>query len=92
MWKQFLCIMTFLILLACSSKKRPIIGESAYQIALNSIYKDASVSPLKKKDLKNFNGLAFFPIDSSFIVQAKFKKIKNSASFEMTTTTDRKPL
>ncbi len=92
MWKLILCTITLLIFSSCSSKKRPILGESAYQIALNSIYKDGSISPLKKKDLKNFNGLDFFPVDSSFIVKAKFTKIKNALSFTMPTNTDRKPL
>jgi len=92
MWKLVLYTAALLIFNSCSSKKKPILGKSAYQIALNSSYKDASISPLKKKDLKKFNGLAFFPIDSSFIVKAKFTKIKNALNFKMATTTDRKPL
>jgi uncharacterized protein (DUF1684 family) len=89
MWKLFLCTISLLFICSCSSKKRPILGESEYQIALNSVFKDASVSPLKKKDLKNFNGLAFFPIDSSFIIKASFTKKENATSFVMKTTTDR---
>jgi len=89
MWKLFLCTISLLFFYSCSSKKRPILGESKYQIALNSVFKDASISPLKKKDLKNFNGLAFFPIDSSFIVKATFTKKENATSFVMKTTTDR---
>ena len=89
MRKLFLCTISLLFFYSCSSKKRPILGESKYQIALNSVFKDASISPLKKKDLKNFNGLAFFPIDSSFIVKATFTKKENATSFVMKTTTDR---
>ena len=89
MWKLFLCTISLLFFYSCSSKKRPILGESKYQIALNSVFKDASISPLKKKDLKNFNGLAFFPIYSSFIVKATFTKKENATSFVMKTTTDR---
>ena len=92
MRKLFLCILALLIFNSCSSKKRPILGETVFQIRLNTNYKDASISPLKKKDLKKFNGLAFFPIDSSFIVKAKFTKIKNALSFKMPTNTDRKIL
>tara|TARA_B100000809_G_C14899360_1_gene445674 strand:- start:245 stop:787 length:543 start_codon:yes stop_codon:yes gene_type:complete len=68
------------------------MGKTEYQRALNASYKDASKSPLKKKDLKNFKGLDFFPIDSTFIVIAKLTKIVNAPIFEMATTTDRKPL
>lgn len=84
----------FLILLnSCSSQgKRPLLGVTTYQQELNALYKDASKSPLKKKDLKNFKGLDFFPVDSSFIVVAKLTKTPDSPTFEMATTTDRKPL
>ena len=54
------------IFLACNfNDKRPIVGETMYQKNLNSLFKDASKSPLKKKDLRNFKGLDFFPVDSS---------------------------
>jgi hypothetical protein len=82
-----------MIFISCSSQgKRALIGETAYQQKLNANYKDASKSPLLKKDLKNFKGLDFFPIDSSFIVLAAFTKTRNAPTFKMTTTTDRKPL
>lgn len=93
MKKTFLYLILLLFLAACNSQdKRPIAGESAYQIKLNTSYKDASKSPLKKKDLKSFKGLDFFPIDSTFIVKAKLTKTENAPIFEMATTTDRKPL
>ena len=78
---------------SCNSQgKRKIMGETPYQKELNASYKDASKSPLKKKDLRNFKGLDFFPIDSSFVVKATFTKTENAPTFEMATTTDRKPL
>lgn len=80
-------------MLSCNSQdKRTLIGETTYQQELNAIYKDASTSPLKKKDVKNFKGLDFFPVDSSFIVTAKLVKTMDAPTFEMATTTDRKPL
>ena len=80
-----------LLMYSCnSSKKRALIGKSDYQQRLNTSYKDGSKSPLKKKDLKTFKGLKFFPIDSSFVINANLIRIKNAASFEMATTTDRK--
>ena len=68
------------------------MGDTDYQKELNASYKDASKSPLKKKDLREFNGLDFFKVDSTFIVKAKFNKIENAPTFEMATTTERRPL
>ncbi len=68
------------------------MGETVYQQELNAAYKDGSKSPLKKNDLKNFKGLDFFKVDSSFIVKAKLTRIEDSPIFEMQTTTERKPL
>jgi uncharacterized protein (DUF1684 family) len=92
--KKHLFIFTLLLMMiSCTSQgKRPLIGDTDYQKELNASYKDASKSPLKKKDLKKFNGLDFFTVDSTFIVKAKFSKIENAPTFEMATTTERKPL
>ncbi len=68
------------------------MGVTEYQQKLNANYKDASKSPLKKRDLKKFKGLDFFPVDSTFIVTAKLIRTENAPTFEMATTTDRKPL
>mgnify|MGYP001954435609 CR=1 FL=1 len=91
--KNILLAFSFLLIISCNSQdKRPLMGETAYQQKLNASYKDASTSPLKKKDLKDFKGLDFFPVDSGFVVKAKLTKIDNAPVFEMATTTDRKPL
>ncbi len=91
--KKSTILFSLLLIIACNSEdKRPLIGETEYQQELNASYKDASKSPLKTKDLKNFKGLDFFKIDSTFIVTAKLTKIVNAPTFEMATTTDRKPL
>ena len=83
----------FLIVMSCNFlDKRPIIGETAFQQKENAIFKDASKSPLKKKDIKNFKGLNFFPVDSTFIVTAKLLRIVDAPTFKMATTTDRNPL
>ena len=84
----FIFILSFFI--SCNSNdKRPLIGETEYQQTLNASFKDATSSPLKKKDLKNFKGLDFFPVDSSFIVLSTFTKIENSPIFKMPTNTGR---
>lgn len=88
-----LLLLAFISFLSCNSQgKRPLIGKTEYQQKLNASYKDASTSPLKTSDLKNFKGLDFFPIDSSFIVIAELKRTENAPIFEMATTTDKKPL
>lgn len=80
-------------MISCNSQdKRPLMGETLYQQELNANYKDATKSPLKKKDLKKFKGLDFFSVDTSFIVEATFTRIENAPTFEMATTTSRKPL
>lgn len=92
MKKIFLLSLLSVIISCNSQSKRPLVGESEYQKNLNATYKDASKSPLKKRDLKEFKGLDFFPIDSTYIVKAKFTKTENAVTFEMPTTTARKPL
>ena len=62
------------------------MGESSYQKQQNNLFKDASTSPLKKKDLKNFKGLDFFPIDSSLVIYAGFKKIENAPILQIPMT------
>ena len=91
--KKITILFSLMLIMGCNwQDKRPLMGKTEYQRALNASYKDASKSPLKKKDLKKFKGLDFFPIDSTFIVTAKLTKIANAPIFEMATTTDRKPL
>ena len=93
MKKNILILCVLSVLFSCNSQgKRALIGKTEYQQKLNASYKDASKSPLKKKDLKGFKGLDFFPVDSTFIVIAKLVKTVNAPTFEMATNTDRKPL
>lgn len=75
--------------LACNSKdKRPLVGDTMYQQKLNSQFKDASKSPLKKNDLRTFKGLDFFPLDSTYIVTAILERTPNSPYLEMPTSGD----
>lgn len=91
--KNIVKLLFLLLITSCNSQdKRPLMGKTVYQQELNASYKDATKSPLKTKDLKNFKGLDFFAVDSSFIVIAKLTKTENAPTFKMATTTDRKPL
>jgi len=82
-------IVLFVFFAACSQKKAAVVGDTEYQISQNNIFKDASTSPLKPKDLKNFEGLDFFPFDSTYIVSAKIMRTPDAEWFNMKTTTNR---
>ena len=74
---------------SCKEKKRyQDVNLTEYQRRVNNYFKDASVSPLKPKDLKNFQGLDFFEFDSIYVVKAKIEETKESLPFKMKTTTD----
>jgi len=63
-----------------------------YRYEENLKFHDDSKSPLTKEDLKTFKKLDFYPIDKKYRVVAKLEKTVDAPIFEMTTTTDRKPL
>jgi hypothetical protein len=90
--KHFILFSIFLAILSCNQGKEPIPGDTEFQKEINAEYKDASTSPLKDKDRKNFKGLEFFKVDSSFVVRAKFVRTPDETPFEMKTTTDRLPV
>jgi uncharacterized protein len=48
-------------------------------------------SPLLPQDKKKFQGLNYFPIDLSYVVQAKFIRNETPVLFKMKTTTSRLP-
>ena len=85
-----LCILLFslFLLLNCDNRKRYSTDLTPFQREINDFFKDASVSPLKKRDLKNFRGLDFFTYDSSYVVIAKLMKTPKEKPFMMLTTTD----
>ena len=63
-----------------------------YQEKLNNEFRDPATSPLEEKDLKEFKGLRFFPVDSTFRIKARFIETPGQIPFEMSTTTNRKPV
>jgi len=74
---------------SCREEKRyQDVNLTEYQRQVNNYFKDASVSPLKPKDLKNFQGLDFFEFDSIYVLKAKIEETKESLPFKMKTTTD----
>ena len=89
--KNLLILLLIVSTFCCTQEKRPIIGETEFQRELNADYKDATKSPLKDNDRKNFESLDFFKFDSTFAVSANFKRTPGEKSFKMKTTTDRRP-
>jgi len=71
---------------SCSQDKKPIKGDTPFQKKMNAEFKDATTSPLKKKDLKNFDGLEFFEFDSTYVVRAELKRTPDSEWFKMKMT------
>ncbi len=75
----------------CKQNKEPILGETEFQKQMNADYKDATKSPLKEKDRKEFKGLDFYKFDSTYVVTAKLTRTPDEKPFKMKTTTDRLP-
>lgn len=86
---RILLLLVIIFSFSCRDEKRyQDVNLTEYQRQVNNYFKDASVSPLKPKDLKNFQGLDFFEFDSIYVVKAKIEETKESLPFKMKTTTD----
>jgi uncharacterized protein (DUF1684 family) len=90
--KNTLLFIIMVLTLSCKQGKAPILGDTEFQRKINAEYKDATTSPLKDKDRKNFNGLEFFKFDSTYVVTATFERTPGETPFEIKTTTDRLPV
>lgn len=83
-------VFLLITLCSCNSKsKRPLTGETVYQQKLNAQFKDATKSPLRKKDLMTFKGLDFFPIDTSYVVTATLNRTPGTPFLEIPTSDSR---
>ncbi|MBU2927362.1 DUF1684 domain-containing protein [Winogradskyella psychrotolerans] len=87
--KNLVLFLLVIVSFGCTERKKMIGDETPFQRKMNDEFKDASRSPLKAKDLKNFEGLEFFPYDSTFVVTATLKRTPNSEWFHMKTNTER---
>lgn len=76
---------------SCAQEKQVTLGETVWQQEMNAKFKDASQSPLKKKDLKTFKTLDFFKFDSTYVITAKLIRTPDEKPFKMKTTTNRLP-
>ena len=84
-----LFLMVFSI--GCAQEKQMINAETEWQKKMNADFKDATKSPLKDKDRKNFTGLDFYKFDSTYVVTAKLTRTPDAKPFKMKTTTERRP-
>lgn len=87
MKSQTLFLLLGVLFFGCEQKKQALLGETDFQRELNSEFKDASKSPLKSKDRDKFKGLDFFTYDSTYVVEAEFKRTEAEKPFKMRTTT-----
>lgn len=86
--KNLVFLLMLVFTLSCNSGKEQLLGDTEWQKQMNADFKDASKSPLTKKDLKQFKSLDFFKYDSIYRVKATLKRTPNSEWFKMKTTTD----
>ncbi len=89
--KNIVILLLLVFVFSCKQDKQPILGETDWQKEMNADYKDATKSPLKEKDRKEFKGLDFFKFDSTYVVSAKLTRTPDAKPFKMKTTTDRLP-
>lgn len=88
--KNYFYLFFIICCIACNSQgRRKLPGNSPFQLEMNAKFKDASKSPLTKKDLKTFKNLDFFPIDEKYKVTAKLIKTPDAPTFNFPTTTSR---
>jgi uncharacterized protein (DUF1684 family) len=57
----------------------------------NTEFKTGEKSPIPQKERRKFKGLHYFPVDSTFRVEAVFVRDSSQAPFKMKTTTARLP-
>ncbi|MFT5889973.1 MAG: hypothetical protein ACI9Y7_000061 [Dokdonia sp.] len=60
-----------------------------YQDSLSEVYQNSETSILSKKQLKDFHGLEFYPIDLKFRVSATFTKTPDARPFDMALSSGR---
>ena len=87
--KKYSVLFLLVFSLCCAQDKQTIQGETDWQRKTNADFKDASKSPLKDKDRKQFTGLEFYKFDSTYVVEAVLKRTPDTKWFNMKTTTNR---
>ena len=91
--KSLFGLVILLAITSCTPKETgPVEEAKAFQEELNTQFAKEDESPLTPEDLATFEGLEFFPVDTSFRVIAELTFHEDSQPFLMKTTTDRLPV
>lgn len=93
--KQLVWLSLFvLVLFGCSSSGDNTYRQNMIKIRKekNKEFADAKKSPLLSKDVESFVGLQYYPIDSTYKIQAELRVVPAPKTIEMPTTTERAPL
>lgn len=87
-------LILFLILSSpfCFAQTEDLLAASkTVQEELNEHFLNPETSILREEDFEHFTGLEFYPLDSKYIVEAKFIRTPDEKPFLMPTTTERLP-
>lgn len=82
---------------ACSNPKKTPVDQSILPTIerehqkLRSYYENDKTTPLSKTERRNFEGIHFFPIDTTYIVKAQFERLEGQSKFAMPTTGEKQP-
>jgi uncharacterized protein (DUF1684 family) len=91
--KSLFGLVILIAIASCTPKETgPVAEAKAFQEELNLQFAKEEESPLTPEDLATFEGLEFFPVDTSFRVRAELTFHEDSQPFLMRTTTDRLPV
>lgn len=83
MVKLRILLLIFPLLTFCQQKKTTA---QLFQEELVKSYDDKDKSPLNAKEMKDFKGIHFFPINEKFIVTATLEKLNDQEPFLMPST------
>lgn len=89
---RFLILFLSIATISFAQESKEFKNAKKFQQKLNKEFASKEESPLTEEDLASFEGLDFYAIDSSFIVNAALTFHKDSEPFTMKTTTDRLPV
>ncbi|RKS45072.1 hypothetical protein BC962_2747 [Gillisia mitskevichiae] len=88
----FLLIALLNTSLLIAQKASKLKDVEAFQKHLNAEFANPEESPLTLEDIKKFEALEFFDIDTAYVIEAEFVRTPYESPFSMPTTTDRKPI
>ncbi len=92
MKKALLIVNILFVTLIFSQESKEVKSALKFQSKLNKEFANKEKSPFSEEEIKSFESLDFFPIDTSFIVNATLEFQKNSKPFKMETNTGRLPV